>query len=251
MSGLIVTSKAFFKQIEKKRKETIRAIQMCVDNGIDPGYTVDDMMASEIDRIKEEFRMQCRLAVELKKVAEEEGLIKSQVDNGTPKLEDSPVLGDRFALITMRPEPGTCLVWFEQSLCDLQHQPWIKCAEIHMEQTGTDQESLGEGFHAHMVCKVTRTKRAGDIAKDLVKHFEPSRVHIEIGNKKHKFLKTERDLEYALNYIRGDKHDEDKEDAVIMNEDWRKLHGLQDVYYIRDWDNRETRPDAVIIEEVN
>lgn len=248
MAGLIVTSKAFFKQMEKKRKEAIRSIQVFEDNGINPGYTLDDVMDGEINRIKEEFRMQCRLAVELRKVAEEEGLIKSQ-DDRTPKLEDSPTLGDRYALITMRPEDGTCLVWFEQALNDLQHQPWIKNAEYHMEQVGDTDETLGNGFHAHMVCKVTKTKRAGDIVKDLVKHFEPVRVMIQIGNNKNKFLKTERDLEYALNYVRGDKHNDNKEAAVELNEDWREMHGLLNVYYIRDWDNRESRP-AVIIEEV-
>lgn len=249
MAGLIVTAKAFQTLLKKKEKDIRKMIDGAKDQGIDPGFTVEEYMEGEMDRIAEEFRMQCRLAMKLKKVAEEEGLIKSN-DNGTPRLEDSPVLKDKYAMITIRPAEGTCLVYFEKAVANFMDRPWILGAEYHFEQTGDSYEELGEGFHVHMVVKCKSSIRVTEILKHIAADFD-CRYSVQIGNNRNKFLKNERDLEYALNYIRGDKHEESKEAAVEMNEEWRTINGLKDVYYVRNWDNRESRPDAVIIEEVD
>lgn len=253
MAGLIVTAKAFQAQLKKKEKEAQKMIDFSKDQGVDPGITLEEYMEGEMNRIAEEFRMQCRLAMKLKKVAEEEGLIKSN-DNGTPRLEDSPGLKDNYCMITVRPVEGTCLVFFEQAIERFMERPFIIGAEYHFEQTGECEETLGNGFHVHMILKTKKSKRACDIIKELRSDIEVNatvEMGKEINRRRYYFMKNEKDLEYALNYIRGDKHNADKEAAVEMNEEWRRINGLKDVYYVREWDNRESRQDAVIIEEVD
>lgn len=255
MSGLIVTAKAFQKILKKREKELAQDISFNTDMGVDPGYTLREAMENELNRIAEDFRLQCRLAVKLRDIAIEEGLLKSSTP---PSLEESPKLADRYALITIRPIEGTCLVYFEKAIATYMERPWVHGAEYHFEQTGENHESLGNGFHVHIVAKCKKSIRVPEIEMDARKDLEPITFSIQIGENKspscpkpRKFLQTERDLQYALNYIRGDKHNEDKDDAVYMNEEWRKLNGLQDVYYVGHWDNRESSPDAVIIQEVH
>lgn len=250
MSGLIVTAKGYLNRIKKIEKEC-REKKLKAEYG--GGCYAEGEMELRVEReyqqIADDFRNQCRLAVMLRNIALEEGLIKKINTDGTPKLEDSPVLSERYALITIRPADGTCLVWFEQAVANfLEHRPWVLGAEYHFEQTGDVFETMGVGFHVHMVVRCKKSIRATEILKDVASDFE-CKYSVQIGNNRNKFLKTERDLEYALNYVRGDKHEESKEAAVELNEEWRALKGLQDAYYVKDWDNRESRP-AVIIEEV-
>lgn len=275
MAGLILTAKALAKKLKEARDKQrnsldslIAQAQQMKSQNMDPrmsDYYTEKVANAIKDRdefdwetwerraitqITKEFRDQCKMAVALREIAMEEGLIKKQTsESGTPMLEDSPALGDRYALITIRPEPGTCLVYFEKAVSEFMERPWVLGAEWHFEQTGTDESTWGDGFHVHIVAKCKKSIRVTEITQCAAKDFE-CRHTIQIGNDRKKFLKTERDLEYALNYIRGDKHDEDKEDAVALNEEWRDRCGLQQVYYTRDWDNRESRPNAVIIEEV-
>lgn len=283
MAGLIMTAKALTKQLEKARKERVRFLDADISQAetmkgcnCNPAMSdyykkkLDDAIhrrehfdweeweCNQINEITKAFRVQCRMAVRLRDIAMEEGLIKSEKDNnGTPLLDDSPALTDVYALITIRPEPGTCLVFFEQRIALLMERPWILGAEYHFEQVGTDESTMGDGFHVHIVAKLKKSIRVPEITKDCTADLEPIRFRLQIGeeptaSKKRvrKFLKTARDLEFALNYIRGYKHNEDKEDAVEMDKEWRRLNGLQDVYYVGHWDNRESRTDAVIIEEV-
>lgn len=253
MSGLIVTAKSFQTILKKKKLDIAREIERFKEHGIDPGYTLEDAMENELNKVAEDFRMQCRLAVKLRNIAMEEGLIKNDGD-GTPRLEDSPALIGQYCLITVRPVAGTCLVYFEKAIATFMERPFIIGAEYHFEQVGTTPETMGDGFHCHMILHTKSSKRANEIMKDLRGDLECEcsiQMGKEIGKKKYYFLKTEKDLEYALNYIRGDKHDDEKTDAVELNSEWRRINMLEDVYYIREWDNRESRPDAVIIEEVH
>lgn len=251
MSGLIVTAKAYLNRIKKIEKECReKKLKAEYGGGVYEEGEMELRVEREYKQIADDFRVQCKLAVMLRDIALEEGLIKNDGNNGTPKLEDSPVLSERYALITIRPADGTCLVWFETAVASfLEHRPWVLGAEYHFEQTGDNEDDLGNGFHVHMVVRCKKSIRATEILKDVASDFE-CKYSIQIGNKRNKFLKTERDLEYALNYVRGDKHDESKEAAIELNDEWRTLNGLQDAYYVKDWDNRESRPDAVIIEEV-
>lgn len=200
MSGLIMTAKAFQKQLKDRKKQIARDM----DAGLDFGMTMDEVLNAEMDRIAEDFRLQCRLAVKLKKIAEEEGLIKTE--DRTPKLEDSPTLVGQFCMITVRPVEGTCLVYFEKAIATFMERPFIIGAEYHFEQVGTTPETMGNGFHCHMILHTKSSKRANDIMKDLRSDLEcvcSIEMGKEIGKKKYYILKTERDLEYALNYIRG------------------------------------------------
>lgn len=251
MAGLILTAKAFDKQLQKDTDKFLK--ERMHATGITDTETLlkwsTEYRAARLEVIKKDFERQCKIAVALREVAEATGLIRKPERNETPRLEDSPALPERYALITIRPEPGTCLVYFEKAVKEFMERPWVLGAEYHFEQTGQDEATMGDGFHVHIVAKCKKSIRATEIIAHAARDFECKHT-IQIGNQRNKFLKTERDLEYALNYIRGDKHDEEKEDAVALNELWRKTCGLNDVYTTRDWDNRESSTNAVIIEEV-
>lgn len=277
MAGLILTAKALCKKLAKARmeqacifdanindkREALRKawepssrevaedeLQLAIEQR--DHFDWDAWETEQMKIIAKDFERQCKMAAYLRDIAVETGLLKTPTPPAAvekPQIEDSPCLPDRYALITIRPAPGTCLVYFERAVTDFIERPWVLGAEYHFEQTGTDLATLGNGFHVHIVAKCKKSIRATEIISCAAKDFECKHA-IQIGNQRNKFLKTERDLEYALNYIRGDKHDDEKEDAVAMNDEWRRINGLQEVYYVGDWDNRESRPSAVIIEEV-
>lgn len=256
MAGLIITAKALQNKMDKYKKDILARQAAFESMGHDSGMDLNKMLEQEMDKMVADFRLQCKLAVKLRDVAIEEGLIQPPKTQGTPMLEDSPLLSGLYALITIRPAPGSCLVFFETRVAQWMERPYIIGAEYVFEQVGEDEETMGEGFHAHAVVHLKKSTRAGAIAKDITGDMEPMACLVQIGedpakhSKPKKFLKTQRDLEWSLNYIRGDKHNPEKADAVAVNEMWRKLNGLQERYYIREWDNRESRPDAVIIEEI-
>lgn len=254
MSGLILTAKAFQKRLAKRKIEITKELQKYKDHKIDCDWTVQDRMEAEIEAIANDFRQQCKLAVKLRDIAIEEGLLKdptAATGENIKKLDAPATLADKYALITIRPAPGTCPVYFVKAVADFIERPWVRGAEYHFEQTGECEQELGDGFHVHIVAICKKSIRVQEILESAAKDFE-CKYSIQIGNNRNKFLKTETDLEYALNYIRGDKHDPTKATAVTLNNEWRQLMDIQDVYYAKSWDNRESSPEnAVIIQEVD
>jgi len=148
---------------------------------------------------------------------------------GILKTEDNK-LSKKYAMITLRPEEGICKFHTFKYDCEkfFKKSLFINY-ELAYEQIGTTVDDTGKGFHCHAIVCVKDYVNVKDIITAY--KFIPYNCIIQIGSKSGtKFIRTERDLSYARNYIRGDKHNKEKEASVAMDKVWRKTVELEDIY---------------------
>jgi hypothetical protein len=111
---------------------------------------------------------------------------------------------------------------------------WKMFDTVHwvFEQRGEHADELGKGFHMHAVATLTGDYQTKDVNRDLKRSFCGGK-HPICGNKKHidvKTLKYQTDYDNALEYIKGNKKDSRKEDKLLMDTEWREIHGIQKIY---------------------
>lgn len=225
MSGIIREAKEILRAMDRKKKDVRKQLQATLDMGINPGYTLDEMMQGEIDRAVAQFRAECELAVKLRDVAMETGLLRS---NSTPTITNDRLVG-KYCLISLRPAPGACFATFRNDVEKFTRRGLFVSGEYAFEQIGTSEDELGNGFHCHILAKVKDYVQFKEINRDA--HHDIQGVFtIQVGDDKYKFLRTKRDLEFCQNYIRGDKHDDSKVAACLLNDMWRAMWNLEPVY---------------------
>lgn len=127
----------------------------------------------------------------------------------------------RTYMLTVRP-PSCNFATFKNS-CDEFIGKWSKkwiWAEWAYEQKGTCIEDAGKGFHIHIVfCTNTPNYFPSHILRDAYKswpYVAPQCIQID----------TLKDVERARYYIRGDKKNEAKEEACVIDVLWRLNMGL-------------------------
>lgn len=225
MAGIIREAKEINRYLEKRKKEAMKGWQLAVDQGIEPGYTVEELLARDMDIAIERFKRECTLAVKLRDVAIEVGMIRSS----TPTIGHSAKLVGRYCFISLRPAPGACFATFRYDVERFTRRGLFISGEYAFEQIGTSEDELGNGFHAHILAKVKDYVQFKEINRDAHADIR-GEFTIQVGDDKYKFLRTERDLEYCQNYIRGDKHDDSKVAACLLNDTWRAMNNLERVY---------------------
>lgn len=133
--------------------------------------------------------------------------------------------GRLFHFITIRPPPKT---EFTEFLTDVNHfmaylSEKTKGYMCH-EQSGSSQETLGHGFHVHIL--VDKYQKKSYMLQAITRKFKyVAKNCIDI-----KELKED-DYNKVYAYICGQKTAE-KQGAVEYNPAWRKVHNLQDIYRI-------------------
>lgn len=164
--------------------------------------------------------------------------LKQVLIEGKVMKSDEEKIKDRWALITLRPEPNSCnLQQFIKDVNKVVNKSLIIECEYAFEQTGDNDNNIGQGFHVHILAKLRENCNVQHIITAC--KFIKYNCIVQVGSKTgKKFLSTNSDLEYCKNYIRGDKHNKDKEPAVAMDKIWRMQNGLQDLY------SRQSSPSA-------
>lgn len=159
--------------------------------------------------------------MELEAVLKECNIIKK--DNSTP-------IEGRYCMITLRPEEGAVnLHRFIFDVKELAHKNLFNKGEWVFEQSGETEEEAGKGFHAHMLMSVKDYVQVKDILNAC--KFIKYNCMIQVGRKTgQKFIRGEKDLNFATNYIRGDKHDASKEIKVNIDKLWRPKKGIEEIY---------------------
>lgn len=100
----------------------------------------------------------------------------------------------------------------------LEYQ-YIKDAIVSIE----NYSSVGENLHVHILKKGIYNKTK--LIRDMSRKFKvaPNFVNVRKGTK-------ESDYRHRLNYIKGDKVDDEKKENSIKDKIWRKENGILDVY---------------------
>lgn len=173
---------------------------------------------------KEMNRIRQRLAPkyhELREVLTECKILKEKKENSLPT---------KWVLITLRPEDGACHP--SKLLLDtekLANKSLFTQGEWTIEQTGESPNEAGKGFHTHLLMECKSYVNVKDIITAC--NFIKYNCIIQIGRKTGvKFLRNQQDLEFCKNYIRGEKHNEEKETACAINLVWRKNNGFENLY---------------------
>jgi len=129
-------------------------------------------------------------------------------------------------LITINPDKSKWVLHsFVNYIKELICSKYFIRAEFVFEQKGINLLTIGENYHCHIVCE--SKYYSAEILRHLNKNANSM---IQIGKPGHKYLKFESDIEFAKNYIRGDKHNKDKEPAIAMDAIWRKNENLDEIY---------------------
>lgn len=238
MAGIIREARSIYKALEKVKKDQEKLINVQRDCGRDVSKmpSPDEVLNGRLGEQLEEFRKICEIAVQLRDIAEETGLIRT----GHVVSDDNPKLDGKYAMITIRPKDGAyTLEEFHLYLLTYLKKPYFLGGVYAFEQLGTDILTIGKGWHVHIVCKLKPYVQFQELKRDLEKCM-PGKLgetytlqvgESDDGGKKkrvRKFLERRSDLEYALNYLDGDKHDDSKDAAVSLNTQWRLAMDLED-----------------------
>lgn len=172
---------------------------------------------AELEKIKKDIIPKY---FELKNLLEEEGVIR----------KDNDGLEGKWAMITLRPEPGVCKIHTFINDCSKFFGKALFLEKSYVfEQTGKTIEEAGQGFHCHGIVKCKNYVNVKDITTAYT--FIPYNCILQIGSKTgKKFLHSQKDLEFARNYINGNKFNDEKMKAVEIDKIWRADLKLKDIY---------------------
>lgn len=143
-----------------------------------------------------------------------------------PRLEEIKDTGCRHYFITWRPPHDINFNTFKfdvEKFIKSWENKWIWW-EYAYEQKGTDEATMGNGFHCHLIVATTAENYyPSHILRNSVRCFPyiaKNCIQVDIV----------RNLKRTKEYIRGDKKDAEKEPSIAMDRPWREKIGLQNIY---------------------
>lgn len=131
--------------------------------------------------------------------------------------------------LTINPKPDVDLFEFLIEVHAIASRKMFLNGTYTLEQRGTTPETLGTGIHAHFAMMRDPSYKPSKIAKILSTSLLKKEM---IGNARHVDVRQYPNKYYAekVDYMKGNKWDEGKHDAVKMNKDWRVQNDLKNVY---------------------
>lgn len=223
-------------KLNKKIKKEY--LERSITSGIDE-YN-PELYNNVFDANMNEFEQNCRLGIQLmmkfKEIAKDEGLLASDNIKQT-------------YFITIRPDTSSIkFIDFYNKVSEyVNRKCFIEC-KCSFEQKGTNEQSLGEGFHVHIIAKM-RQRSKGEVLRDTQRTFKQSTsancIQVDL-------LKTTEDLNkttsYLVEYTSDDGH---KIPTKEWDQAWRNKLGLQDFYEISGpLPAIKSRAGSVIIKEI-
>jgi len=168
----------------------------------------------EMNDFERNTRLGIRLMKRFKEIAHEEGLY-------TEKLKQT-------YFITIRPNPRDVRFndFYQKIAAFIERKCFLKF-ELAFEQKGVSDETLGDGFHCHIIANLTQRSK-GEVLRDVCSTFKDMAsancIQVDI-------LKTPDDLKRCESYIH-DHHSEDghKITTKEWDEKWREREGLSPIY---------------------
>lgn len=242
MAGIIREAKEIRRFLEKRKKEIRKMIQASEDQGIPCDISIEDYTSQDLENEIKRFKEECLIALKLREAAISVGLIQPK---STRPLQIEGGLVGKYCLITIRPPDSTCFIPFKDEVEQYIKRPYFLHGEYAFEQCGESEEDLGNGFHVHILACVKDYVQFKELNRDVHKDISGDFM-FQVGNEKRKFLRTQTDLEFCRNYIRGDKHSDAKRAAISLNATWRAMNALDDLYIF----NNESST-MVVVEEAD
>lgn len=142
------------------------------------------------------------------------------------KARLSTETSDRPYMLSVRPPPTTNWMVFKhttETFVAKWKDSWTNY-EYAFEQKGETLDTLGQGFHVHIIITTNKANYyPSHILRDAKKawHYVASNC-IQVD--------TLKNLAKAKGYIRGDKAQDEKQGAVAMDSVWREKIGIKEIY---------------------
>lgn len=200
------------KEAEKARKQASKALESLGDIIPEERRIMFDPQAA-YERAIEEGKQQCMRDIEI-------GLeLMSMFRERSNQLTNQ---GERWYFITVRPPPDAS--WGRFKL-DWEHwiekweNKWIEYCYVY-EQKGETEDELGKGFHVH--CRLLTSAQ----------NYYPSHIHRDLSRiftyvaRQCIDVQPIRNLNKCIDYMSGNKPEEEKLKAVAMDTIWRQTVGL-------------------------
>lgn len=183
------------------------------------GYDQDNsdlrQIATQMEMNK--FRSNVELGIDLmliyKDIATEKGLYADKVK--------------KTYFITIRPK---CTITFDEFYNNVKQYVDRKCFinyQLTFEQKGTSKETLGEGFHTHIIAHMKQRSK-GEVLRDTISAFkhqcEPNCIQVDILKSDSDYKQT---LAYITDYTSDDNH---KLPTKEWDELWRTNNNLKNIY---------------------
>jgi len=153
-----------------------------------------------------------------------QGVLKSIKENGYRQYQKLKSI-DSFQWVTVNPKPETSFESFKKDVDKYVNQKHIEAAEYVYEQRGSNDDTMGQGFHVHLLVK-TKTNKA-DFEKRTRAKFSKY-----CGNDKHIYMKScpLKFIKDKQAYMRGEKIEPGKETKCEIDKLWRIKNNLNQYY---------------------
>jgi len=222
MAGMYGIAASYRRMLKKKTSD----FHEKVFNGSMPQEQAKQSLGQAEEDFLKDFQATMRLTCKLMVIVKEERKLAGLDKESDDSLEGAVLTDKYWYLLTVRPPPDICFSTFKYKIEAFIGRSMIKSAEYSYEQVGESLDELGKGFHCHVVLNspYPPSKLLEIINKDF------AGWHSVVGKEHQKYLKTDKDLLFARNYIRGDKHNDLKTPAVILNNAWREKLKLEALY---------------------
>lgn len=191
--------------------------KMMLDNNCDTFN--EELYNKALNNNIKQFESNCRLGIQLmmkfKEIAIDEGLTPNNLVKQT-------------YFITIRPDTSSITFYdFYNKVSEYLNRKCFIEYTCSFEQKGTCNETIGTGFHVHIIAKMKQRSK-GEVLRDTQRTFKNSTsancIQVDV-------LKSEEDLHktksYILEYTSDDGH---KMPTKEWDEAWRLQWGLQSSY---------------------
>ncbi len=184
----------------------------------------------KFDKIRKILEMQ----YELGELGEDFEMIKALEDKVKAKLDEKKTSSSKnaYVWITINPKPDINVCKFRKACVNVAKRSFFKNAMYVYEQRGDSDETIGKGFHCHMLAE-----------RDFTKTTRPSHMKRDIGNSVKNILNLNAknpyiqfvDAEYAkdkIRYMLGDKdlHKDEKDIKLVYDKLWRDRENIEHIY---------------------
>lgn len=114
----------------------------------------------------------------------------------------------------------------------------VKRVLLVFEQTGESEEEIGQHPHIHFILELDKENQASEYAK--IKRYITGKFSkwIESNHTLHfSPIFSEKKLQDKIEYIKGNKKEEDKAKRSEIDKKWRELVNLDDIYIVEKSEN--------------
>lgn len=153
---------------------------------------------------------------------------KEMIDNGElPELYDPEKL-QRTYFITIRPdEKSISFANFYTLIINFVKRSCFDYWELSFEQKGTTPETLGSGFHTHILARM-RQRSKGEVLRNTISTFKnctsANCIQVDV-------VKTQKDYDNCKNYFtKYESDDGHKIETKDWDTQWRENLGLKSTY---------------------